>query len=186
MLARAFYDDPVLIYFFPDPSERIKKSIGFFQLLAHYGILYGEPQATSPALEGVAIWLPSNKAVMSPWGMLRSGAISLIFRAGMTAVGRMLRFSECAYTIHKRHAPFRHWFLQPLGVDPPLQGKGYASMLLRNKFEKFDQEGLPCYLDTQTETNVLTYEHYGFKVVEEFRVPGTTFNNWAMLRKPQH
>ena len=186
MLSRAFYDDPLFVYFFPDPSERIKKSIGFFQLLARYGILHGDPEATSPALEGIAIWLPSDKADMSPWGMLRSGAISLVLRAGMTAVGRMMRFSEYANTIHKRHAPFRHWFLQPVGVDPPLQGKGYASMLLRSKFERLDRERLPCYLDTQTEKNVLTYEHYGFKAVEEFRVPSTTFNNWAMLREPQH
>ena len=186
MLARAFYDDPLFVYFFPDPSERIKKSIGFFQLLVHYGILYGEPEATSPALEGIAVWLPSEKADMSLLGMLRSGAISLVCRAGITAIGRMMHFSKCANATHNRHAPFRHWSLKPLGVDPPLQGKGYASVLLRSRFERSDREGLPYYLDTQTEKNVSTYEHYGFKVVEEYRIPGTTFNNWAMLRKPQH
>ena len=184
MLARAFYDDPLFTHFFPDPSERTKKSIGFFQLLVRYGILYGEADATSPALEGVAIWLPFNKADMSPWGMIRSGALTMAFRVGMTAIGRMLRFSEHANTIHKRHAPFHHWLLQPVGVDPPLQGKGYASMLLRAKFDKFDRERLPCYLDTQTEKNVMIYEHYGFKIVEEFRIPSTRFNNWAMLREP--
>ncbi|MFC2069212.1 GNAT family N-acetyltransferase, partial [Chloroflexota bacterium] len=131
MLSMAFYNDPLFIYFFPDPSERVKKSIGFFRLLTRYGILYGEPEATSSALEGIAIWLPYSKADMSSWGMLRSGAIPMVFRAGMTAVGRMLHFSEYANTVHMRHAPFHHWFLQPVGVDPPLQGKGYASMLLR-------------------------------------------------------
>ena len=186
MLARAFYDDPLFLYFFPDPSQRIKKSMSFFQLLVCYGIIYGEPEATSPSLEGIAIWLPSDNAYMSLWGMLRSGAVSLIFRAGMTAINRMMHFSKYASTIHKRHAPFRHWYLQPIGVDPPLQGKGYASVLLRSKFERSDREGLPCYLDTQTEKNVLTYEHYGFKVVEEYRIPSTTFNNWAMLREPQY
>lgn len=186
MLARAFYDDPLFIYFFLDPSERTKKSIGFFQLLVRYGILYGEADATSPALEGVAIWVPFNKADMSPWGMIRSGALVMAFRVGMTAIGRMLRFSEHANAVHKRHAPIRHWFLQALGVDPLLQGKGYASMLLRTKLNRFDREGLPCYLSTQTEKNVMTYKHYGFKVVEEFRVPGTRFNNWAMLREPHN
>jgi ribosomal protein S18 acetylase RimI-like enzyme len=151
MLARAFHNDPLSVYFFPDPSDRIKKSTGFFQLLARYGIIYGEPETTSPALEGVAIWFPSNKADMSPWGMIRSGALQMASRVGMTAVGRMLRFSEYANAIHKHHAPFRHWFLQTVEVDPLLQGKGYASILLRTKFDRLDREGLPCYLDTQTE-----------------------------------
>lgn len=184
VLAKAFYDDPLFVYFFSDPTKRIKQSVGLLQLLIRYGILYGEPEATSSSLEGIAVWLPSEKADMSPWGMLRSGAISSVFRVGMTAVGRMMHFSNHADTIHKRHAPFRHWFLQPIGVDPSHQGRGYASTLLRSRVERLDHEGLPCYLDTQTEKSVLIYEHYGFKVVEEFYVPNTSFNNWAMLRQP--
>jgi hypothetical protein len=68
----------------------------------------------------------------------------------MTAIDRMLRFSEYTKAVHKRHAPFRHWFLQTLVVDLPLQAKGYASILLRTKVDRLDREGLPCYLDTQT------------------------------------
>lgn len=186
MLSRAFYDDPLFVYFFPDPSSRIRKSAGFFQLLIRYSILYGEAEATSPALEGVAIWLPSDKTRKSLWGLLRSGMISFIFGGGMSAVIRMIRLGHYPETIHKRHAPFPHWYLQAVGVDPSLQGKGYASTLLRSKFERFDREGLACYLETQNEENIPVYEHYGFEVVEEYRIPKTPFDNWAVLRKPQH
>jgi len=34
MLARAFYDDPLFLYFFPDPSQRIKKSIPSLKIVA--------------------------------------------------------------------------------------------------------------------------------------------------------
>jgi protein involved in sex pheromone biosynthesis len=66
----------------------------------------------------------------------------------MTAIDRMLRFGEHTNVVHKH--PFRHWFLQTLVVDLPLQAKGYASILLRTKVDRLDREGLPCYLDTQT------------------------------------
>jgi GNAT superfamily N-acetyltransferase len=186
MLARAFSDDPLFTHFFPDPSEKSKKSLSFFHLLVRYGILYGEADATSPALEGIAIWLPFDKAGISNWGMIHSGALTMAFRVGAMAVGRLLRFSKHANAVHKCHAPFRHRILQSIGVDPLLQGKGYASVLLKAKLERLDREGVPCYLDTQTEKNVIIYEHYGFKVVEEFRIPGTHFSNWAMLRKPHY
>ena len=87
--------------------------------------------------------------------------------------------------IHKRLAPFRHWFLQAIGVDPRFQGKGYAGKLLRPMFSRIDAEGLPCYLETLDETNVLLYEHFGFRVVEKSTVPETELTSWAMLRKAQ-
>jgi len=183
MLTRAFQDDPLSAYFIPDASERKNKSPYIFQVLIRYGILYGEVYATSPNLEGVAAWLPSEKADMALWRSIWSGGLSILFKLGIKALRRQLAFADCAYSIHKRHAPFRHWFLQPIGVDPVFQGKGYASTLLKAMFVRIDKEHLPCYLDTQTGKNVSIYQHHVFKVVEEFKTPGTDFSNWAMLRE---
>ena len=185
MLSRAFYDDPLFVYFFPDPSNRQRKSAALFQLLIRYGILYGESEVTSPDLEGAAVWYPSHKAHLSTWGMLRSGMISFIFVGGISTLIRMIRLGNYPVAIHERHAPFPHWYCQALGVDPTLQGKGHAGRLLRTKFEIYDREGIPCYLETQNKENIPFYERFGFQMVEEYRIPGTTFDNWAMLRKPQ-
>ena len=184
MLTKAFLDDPLLIYFFPDLRQREEKSVSFFKLLVTYGVYYGEPEATSSALEGIAIWLYYDNTDVSPWRFIRSGAMSMALKAGTMATGKMLIFGRHVSSVHKRHAPFRHCYLQTLGVNPASQGKGYASMLLRKKFDDLNRYRIPCYLDTQTERNLKIYEHFGFKVVEEFRVPGTTFKTWAMLRAP--
>ena len=145
MLSRAFYDDPLFVYFFPDPSNRLRKSTGLFQLLIRYGILYGESEVTSPGLEGAAVWYPSDKAHLSIRGMLRSGMISFIFVGGISTMIRMIRLGNYPVAIHKRHAPFPHWYCQAIGVDPSLQGKGYGSKLLRNKLERYDGESLFQY-----------------------------------------
>jgi hypothetical protein len=46
-----------------------------------------------------------------------------------------------------------------------------------------DASGLPVYLETAEEQNVGFYEHFGFTVVDESTVPGTSLTNWAMLRE---
>jgi len=99
------------------------------------------------------------------------------------AMGKLQRFNEYTDLMRQRHTPFRHWFLQTIGVDPVFQGKGYASALLKAMLVRMDEEHLPCYLDTQNGDNVPIYQHYGFKVIEQVVIPGTEISHWAMLRE---
>jgi hypothetical protein len=49
--------------------------------------------------------------------------------------------------------------------------------------ERLDQKQLPCYLGTQNPRNIPIYEGYGFRVVEESKIPDTNVSHYAMLRK---
>ena len=183
MLTRAFQDNPGLAYYFPDESERKNKSHHLHQFMLCHGLIYGEVYATSPNLEGLAVWLPSENANMSLWRVIRSGGLSMIYKLGIKAASQVRPFGDYVSSVHKRHVPFRHWYLLGLGVDPDYQGQGYASALLKAMFTRIDKERLPCYLETQNANNVPIYQHYGFKVVEEGIVPNTRVTNWAMLRE---
>ena len=183
VLARAFQDDPFNVYVFQNASEIMNKLPHSFRLVVHYGVLYGEAYATSPNLEGVAVWLPSEKADYTLWRLISSGVLSMLPKIGRDVLGRLRYFDRYATPIRKRHTPFRHWYLQIIGVAPGFQGKGYAGELLKPMFARMDAEHLPCYLDTQNEKNVSIYQHYGFKVVEEVIIPGTNITYWAMLRE---
>jgi ribosomal protein S18 acetylase RimI-like enzyme len=85
--------------------------------------------------------------------------------------------------VHARLAPFKHTYLQSLGVDPQFQGEGHAGKLLKHMLSRLDSTHMPCYLETAEEHNVRLYKHFGFRVVDESNVPGTSLTNWAMLRK---
>ena len=185
MMARAFRDDSISAYFFPDVTERENKMSYAFQYLISYGLSYGEVYATSPNLEGAAVWLPSEKVHRTLWRRIRSGDLPISFKLGRETRARQRIIGEYASSMHKRHVPSQHWYLQLIGVDPVHQGKGYASILLRAMFARIDKECLPCYLETQMERNVPIYQHYGFKVVEEGKVPGSEVTLWAMLRDGQ-
>ena len=78
-----------------------------------------------------------------------------------------------------------HWFLGPIGVDPMRQGEGFASKLMRPMLDRADAEGLPVFLDTNTEENIALYEHFGFRVKERADMPEADIWNVAMLREPR-
>ena len=183
VLTRAFQNDPLLQYSFPDEFERKKRAPYFFQFILRYSIRYGEVYATSPNLEGIAVWLTSDNYPMTFWKLIRSGALQIMFKFRGEGAERMRYFGEYIDVVHKRLAPFKHWFLQVIGVDPQFQGKGYAGKMLRAMLARIDEEGLPCYLETLDETNVRLYEHFGFKVIEKSTIPETKITNWAMLRE---
>jgi len=183
MLARAFQDDPLSSYIIPDTFQRKNMLPYGFEFVVRLGVSYGEVYATSSRLEGVAVWLPSEKANMTLWRVIRNGALPLYFRFGKETILRQSSVFKFISSMHKRHAPFCHWYLSLLGVDPEFQGKGYASTLMKTMLVRIDREHLPCYLDTQKLENVPIYQHYGFKVVEEGIIPGTGIRTWAMLRE---
>lgn len=95
----------------------------------------------------------------------------------------MSRLGEYIDTVHQCLTPFKHWFLQTIGIAPQFQGKGYAGKLLRPILSRINEEGLPCYLETLDEQNVSLYEYFGFKIVDKSNVPETSLTNWAMLRE---
>jgi ribosomal protein S18 acetylase RimI-like enzyme len=182
VLSRAFQNYPLLQYYFPDKPEREKIAPYFFQCILSYAVRYGEIHATSPNLEGVAVWLTSDNYPMTFWRSIRSVPLSTMFSLGREGGARMRYSGKYIDAVHKRLAPFKHWFLLTIGVDPDFQRKGYASKLLRPMLTRIDEEGLPCYLETLDETKIPLYEHFGFKVVEKSTIPETKLTNWAMLR----
>jgi len=183
VLVRAFQNYPLLQYYFPSEVEREKISSYFLSFTIFTGISHGEVYATSPNVEGVAVWIPSTNYPVTFWGLLRSVPLLIICGFGMHGGFKMRRIGEYLDVVHQRLAPFKHWFLQTIGIAPQFQGKGYASKLLRPMLSRINEEGLPCYLETLDETNVRLYEHFGFKVIEKSAIPQTKLTNWAMLRE---
>jgi len=183
ILARAFHDYPIVPYFFPDETERDRISPYFFQVAIDYCLKYGEVYAISENLEGIAAWLHSDYFPMTFWRLVRSVPLSVLFRFGSQGGARMRHLGEFIDATHMRLAPFEHSFLQMIGVAPQFQGNGYAGKLLRPMLARIDREGLPCYLDTNSEQRVFLYQHFGFKVMEKATIPGTELTNWAMLRE---
>ena len=185
MLARAFADDPFFTYVYPDATERGAKLPYSGEYFLRYGLRYGQAYVTSSQLEGIAIWIRLKKVSMPFWRILLSGGLWPAFKLGRRAMQKLKNLSEYIDDKHGKLVPVTHWYLSLLAVAPEFQGRGYASKLVRGMLPRIDEEGLPCYLETENERNVLIYQHFGFKVIAEFIIPETTVKVWAMLRKSE-
>jgi len=187
VLGRAFQDDPLFVYCYPDPIERKNKSVTHFEWLILLGILSGEVYITSSDIESVAVWHPyaiedkkrgkQSKEIIRRLRKVRRKAFSDVFYSE-----RMAIFEEISNSFQNEHVNFPHWYLSIIGVDPIHQGKGYGSKLLRMRLAEIDKQKLPCYLHTENERNVKFYEHFGFELIGKNKVPNSDFYHHAMLR----
>ncbi|HEY94999.1 MAG TPA: GNAT family N-acetyltransferase [Dehalococcoidia bacterium] len=183
-LARAFYEYPLLKYYYPDNKKREKITYYFVASSVFSGTRYGEVYTTSVNMEGVAVWVSSERYPKSMMDSIRSIPLSISYGLFRHGVYKMKAVGDHIDSVKERLAPARHMFLQTLGVDPNHQGKGYAGKLLKPMLARLDEEKIPCYLETLDEKNVRLYEHFGFKPLDESVIPGTPLKSWAMLREP--
>lgn len=47
-----------------------------------------------------------------------------------------------------------------------------------------DEEKMVSYLETNKQSNVTLYQHYGFDLMKEERIPKTPVIHYAMVRDP--
>ena len=87
-----------------------------------------------------------------------------------------------ALEVERRHPREPHLYLAVLGADPPAQGRGVGSAAIAPGLELADAEGLPAYLETAKERNLAFYTRFGFRVTDEFRLPGGGPTVWCMWR----
>src|SRR5438132_13521590 len=58
VLARAFQNDPALVYGIPEAAQRARILPAFMKTFVTYAVLFGEPYATVGETQAVALWLP--------------------------------------------------------------------------------------------------------------------------------
>jgi ribosomal protein S18 acetylase RimI-like enzyme len=178
-LARAFSANPGMSWTFRDPSTRTRKlERGFGQYLRHIWLPRGECWTTEN-LDGAALWLPPGGWEL-PIG-LQLRLLPAVLGIAKLETTRLLRFQAL---LESKHPHEDHWYLAVLGIDPSRQGRGFGSHLMQPVLERCDAEGVPAYLETDTERNVQLYERHGFKVTEEFPLPGGGPPIWLMWRDP--
>lgn len=185
MLARAFHEDPLQKYAFPDETERRRRSVTQFEALLRYGMLAGEVWVTAGEVAAAGIWRPPGAGEPDGAAAETSGLARL---PELVGVEEMTRFSTLADHLDERRredigAP--HWYAMVLGVEPAMQGLGLGSGLLEAILPRADAAGAPCYLETCNPRNVGFYRRHGFRVLREGREPKSGLDYWTFLREPR-
>lgn len=72
-----------------------------------------------------------------------------------------------------------------LAVDGSKRGTGRFRKLVTPFFDYADAHGIPCYLETYSDSLQSLYEHVGFEVAHVFESPDLAITERAMVRKPR-
>ena len=201
LLARAFFDEPLMVYYLPDPAIRKQALLIFMWISLRYCLAHGEVW-TNPELDAVACWLSPGKTNLGNWGLLRAslGVFPLrlllpVLRGsktgGLEAISlerkwqflkKLDRMEKEIDRMHAQVVQGPHWYLLTLGVEPARQGQGIGSRLIAPMLDRAQSASQPCYLETMTELDVAFYRKNGFKVAGEADLIPGSLHMWAMIR----
>ncbi len=185
-LVDSFQDDPLWRAVFEGANDPQRNRRAFFECPVRYGLKYGKAYASSPALEGIAVWVPGRVSDMSGWRMLRCGALRAAFGVGMETMRKVKVIPDTLAPDRTRHMKGRSYvYLMVIGVARAHQGKGIGSRLMRAITSECDAAGLPLYLETETEANLPFYARHGLEMLECVEIPGLNLPMWEMVREPR-
>jgi ribosomal protein S18 acetylase RimI-like enzyme len=188
---RAFGEDPVMRWLYPDDDE--------------YFAPGGEVlrSAMEGWIEHNEVWCTDDGAALAVWIQPgRPGAPDDSHDGPAPSAELLERFSIIGPLMAAHTPDEEHWYLQLLATHPDWQRDGLGAALMASMFERADAEGLACHLETETLVNVGYYRRHGFEVHGEFDVPTGTHEHrfssfgedpanetgphmWGMLRPPR-
>lgn len=182
-LAAAFQDDPVMAWMLPDPQRRAKGLVRLFdaQIRHQHFASSGVDIAVDSAgtIAGAALWDPPGHWKTSPRTELRM--LPQLLRAFGS---RMRAGKQLVDLMTAAHPEEPHWYLATIGTHPAQRGGGYGRVLMNERLEHCDREGIPAYLESSKEVNIGYYERFGFEVTGTITIPDGP-DLWPMWRTPR-
>ena len=182
VLARAFYDDPVMMYMLPEAKSRTKALPPMFAALARHHFLRrggSEVASRSGGLGGATLWDPPGQRKSTRWESLRMlPTLAWYFRS------RSRQTQILGEVMEESHPEEPHWYLMVIGSDPSVRGAGFGQALMRSRLDRCDGERAPAYLEASKEELIPYYSRFGFEQIGEIQIPDGP-KMWPMWRMPQ-
>jgi GNAT superfamily N-acetyltransferase len=179
LFALAFYDDPTWSWAFPDPDARMAQQRAFWGLCVHTAIPYGSVWITDGG-GAAALWIPPGEPDLSEEDEAR--VEPMLRDAVGSHAEHVLTLIETFEANRPRDRP--HWYLSLLGTHPDHRGQGKGMGLLADNLARFDEHGMPTYLESSNRANDQRYQRLGFVQVGEFAAPGGEPTVGCMWRDP--
>jgi GNAT superfamily N-acetyltransferase len=185
VLASAFRGYPFFEYCLGDADYYERMAPRMFASFVRWSMLYGKAWTTND-LSAVALRQPPGTRSIGFWNAVRSGLAFTFLRLDDATRRRFSLTTPIVTETHKRIMGDQpHWHCWMMGVLPARQGTGVGRRLMRYTFEQSDRAGLPCYLETFSESSVRVHESQFYSIREAIAIPGTPLTLYAMVRLPR-
>jgi GNAT superfamily N-acetyltransferase len=174
VLVRAFSEDPVAQWIWPDSQQYQMYFPSFVRVFGGKAFTYGSAYYVD-GYAAAALWLP-------PDVLPNEDTLISIFQRTVSKQTQKDVFA--VFDQMGRYHPSKpHWYLPLMGVDPLKQGKGLGSELMQYTLVQCDQDNKPAYLESSNPRNIPFYERYGFELLGTIQI-GTSPHIFPMLRRP--
>ena len=168
VLARAFYEDPVMKYMLPDDKARAKALPPMFATLTrnHFISRGGSEVASRGGVIGAAtLWDPPGQRKSSRWeGLRMMPTLAWHFHSRAEQTKTLGKLMEEA------HPEEPHWYLMVIGSDPSVRGAGFGQALMASRLDRCDGERAPAYLEASEESLIPYYSRFGFEQIGEIDI----------------
>ena len=178
-IVRAFTEDPLVRWFFPDDAAYERRASAFFGYLFDIRVVHGEIHVAGDCA-AASLW---NR----PAGGMSQPEQDRLWAADVepgAEPGELDRLDAMQAAVDAVRPAGLHWYLGVLATDPSRRGGGLARAVLQPVLERADADGIPALLETGTAENLPFYARFGFDVLAEARVSGGP-PLWAMWRPPR-
>ena len=179
VLSRAFHDDPVMEWFFPDERRRAAYVERLFRV--RVGALLKQDEVyTTDDHAAAAVWAQPGR-----WEMAPLEGLGFVARFAPMVRTRLPLLARGWMGVDRVHPKEPHWYLAILGTEPSFQGRGVGSAVLQPVLDDCDRNEVPAYLESSKESNIAFYARHGFRVTDELTLPEGP-KVWPMWRDPRH
>ena len=178
LLARAFVEDPLMRWFFPDDETRPHACAAIFGLFAEQYLAGGRVDVVRRDRPvAVAMWRRPGTAAADQLESLPTAAGLMTALMGAT---RAAEVGAAMRAVGELRPPEPYAYLHLLGVDPTERGRGLGGEVLETGLAAALDAGLTARLETMNPANVPFYEAHGFSVRHELRLASGGPTVWAM------
>jgi GNAT superfamily N-acetyltransferase len=186
LLDRAFQDDPVSVWVFPDPAHRRAKHPELMAAFLDIVLADGRVDLTEDGT-ACALWLsvpadahPENA---EPANAEQGDDAAQLREAVDPDNERVELIGQLTAGIHPSGKA--HEYLWMIAVTPESQGRGLGTALVRHVLDRCDREGLAAYLEASSARSLKLYERLGFDPLgRPLDLPDGP-QMWPMWREPQ-
>ena len=177
LLDKAFQDDPVSVWVFPEDADRRAKHPLLMGAFLDIVLAEGRVDVTDDGA-ACALWLS-----VPAHGPEEPDDGSAALREAIDPANE--RIEEIGRITAETHPEGpAHEYLWLIAVAPERQSEGLGTVLIESVLERCDREGLPAYLEASNERSRDLYERLGFAVISTVRLPDGP-EMWPMWRDPR-
>lgn len=173
LFGRAFVTEPMMRWPLGGHEDLEARLVSAFELFLE-GLLPLGLVWEAGAGMGASVWISPDRLDAWEQAQMRDERVYSLTDDG----GR--RWDEFWAWVEARIPAEPFWHLDSVAVDPPLQGRGIGSALVRHGLARARADGIPAILETGSPRNVPLYERLGFRVVSDADAPGGGPHVWFM------